>query len=61
VEVTFEAVGDGETRVTVIHAGWDSVPQAHVARHGFPLAVFQMRHAEWWQALLGRLGEHVGR
>lgn len=59
VEVTFEAVGDGETRVTVIHAGWDSVPQAHVARHGFPLAVFQMRHAEWWQALLKRLERHL--
>lgn len=59
VEVTFEPVGEGETRVTVVHTGWDSVPQAHVARHGFPLEVFQMRHAEWWRALLGRLGEHV--
>lgn len=59
VEVAFEPVGDDETRVTVIHTGWDSVPQAHVARHGFPLAAFQARHAEWWQALLGRFGEHV--
>ena len=33
VEVRFEAVGE-ETRVTVEHAGWDSVPAAHVARHG---------------------------
>lgn len=60
VEVTFEHVGEGETRVTVTHSGWDSVPQAHVARHGFPLAAFQARHAEWWQLLLGRLREHVG-
>ncbi|MDO9473176.1 MAG: SRPBCC domain-containing protein [Caulobacter sp.] len=60
VEVTFEAVGEGETRVTVTHTGWDSVPQAHVARHGFPLTVFQARHGEWWRVLLERLAEHVG-
>ena len=53
VQVRFEAVGD-ETRVVLEHSGWDSVPQKHVARHGFPLGVFQERHAEWWRALLGR-------
>ena len=53
VEVRFEALGEGETRVTVRHSGWDSVPQDHVARHTFPLAVFQQRHAEWWRTLLG--------
>ena len=37
VEVRFEPVGE-ETRVTVEHLGWDSVPAAHVARHGFPNA-----------------------
>jgi uncharacterized protein YndB with AHSA1/START domain len=52
VEVRFEPVGD-ETRVTVEHFGWDSVPAAHVARHGFANAVFLTRHGEWWQALLG--------
>lgn len=57
VEVTFEAVG-AETRVTVIHSGWETVPDEHVARHGFPDAVFLRRHAEWWQALLARLREH---
>ena len=51
VEVRFEAVGD-QTRVTVEHRGWDSVPQAHVARHGFPATIFLTRHAEWWQSLL---------
>ena len=51
VEVRFEPVGE-ETRVTVEHTGWDSVPAPHVARHGFPNQVFLMRHAEWWQALL---------
>ncbi|MFI4975431.1 MAG: SRPBCC domain-containing protein [Caulobacterales bacterium] len=51
VEVRFDQVGE-ETRITVQHFGWDSVPQQHVARHGFPSAVFLQRHAEWWQALL---------
>lgn len=54
VEIRFEAVGE-ETRVTVEHRGWDSVPAEHVARHGFPNQVFLLRHAEWWQALLGSL------
>jgi uncharacterized protein YndB with AHSA1/START domain len=52
VEVRFEPVGD-ETRVTVEHRGWDSVPQQHVARHHFPDPVFLQRHGEWWQTLLG--------
>jgi uncharacterized protein YndB with AHSA1/START domain len=51
VEVRFEAVG-AETRVTVEHTGWDSVPAAHVARHGFPDEVFLTRHGHWWQTLL---------
>ncbi|HEY7901278.1 MAG TPA: SRPBCC domain-containing protein [Caulobacteraceae bacterium] len=58
VEVRFEAVGD-QTRVTVEHRGWDSVPAAHVARHGFPAAQFLQRHAEWWSALLGALAERL--
>ena len=51
VEIRFEPVGE-ETRVTVEHRGWDTVPQEHVARHTMPDAVFLRRHAEWWQALL---------
>lgn len=51
VEVRFEPTGD-ETRVTVEHQGWDSVPPEHVARHGFPDTVFLQRHGEWWQSLL---------
>jgi uncharacterized protein YndB with AHSA1/START domain len=54
VRVSFEAVGD-ETRVSVEHSGWDTIPQKHAARHGFPLEVFQMRHAEYWRALLHSL------
>jgi uncharacterized protein YndB with AHSA1/START domain len=49
VEVRFEP------RVTVEHRGWETVPQEHVARHGFPDAVFLRRHGEWWQALLTSL------
>ncbi len=54
VEVRFEAVG-AQTRVTVEHRGWDTVPATHVARHNFPDAIFLRRHGEWWQALLGAL------
>lgn len=60
VEVRFEAVGD-ETRVTVEHRGWDSVPQDHVARHHLPDRVFLLRHGEWWQALLASLRTVVQR
>ena len=58
VEVRFEAVGD-ETRVTVEHRGWDTVPQDHVARHHFPERVFLLRHGEWWQVLLASLRSEV--
>jgi uncharacterized protein YndB with AHSA1/START domain len=60
VEVRFDEVGD-ETRVTVEHRGWDSVPAAHVARHGFPNAVFLTRHGEWWQRLLAAYKAEVGK
>jgi uncharacterized protein YndB with AHSA1/START domain len=58
VEVRFEAVGD-ETRVTVEHRGWDTVPQEHVARHHFPDGIFLVRHGQWWQALLGSYSTRV--
>ena len=51
VEVRFEPVGN-QTRVTVEHRGWDTIPQHHVARHTFPDAIFLQRHGEWWQTLL---------
>jgi uncharacterized protein YndB with AHSA1/START domain len=59
VEVRFETVGD-ETRVTVEHTGWDSVPASHVARNGFPNQLFLTRHAEWWQRLLASYKESLG-
>ena len=60
VDVLFEPV-DGETRITVTHTGWDSVPQEHVARHTFPDAVFLHRHAQWWQQLLAACSVQLGR
>jgi uncharacterized protein YndB with AHSA1/START domain len=59
VEVRFEPIGD-ETRVTVEHTGWDSVPAAHVARHGFPNGLFLTRHGAWWQALLTSYKSRLG-
>jgi uncharacterized protein YndB with AHSA1/START domain len=59
VEVRFEPVGE-ETRVTVEHFGWDTVPAGHVARHGFPNALFLTRHGEWWRSLLASYKNVLG-
>ena len=56
LHVRFEPIGE-QTRVVVEHFGWDGIPASHAARHGFPLAPFQMRFAEWWQSLLRRFEE----
>ena len=48
VEIRFEPVG-AETRVTVAHSGWESVPQEHVARHGFALSLTNQRQGEQWR------------
>ena len=58
VEVRFEAVG-AETRVTVEHRGWDTIPQKHVARHGFELMLFQRRLGEHWRGVLGSMAEQL--
>lgn len=54
VDVRFEPV-EGETRITIEHRGWDTVPAQHVARHGMGSTLFLRRHGEWWQALLDSL------
>lgn len=51
VEVCFEAVGD-ETRVSIEHRAWDTLPQKHAARHGFPERATLARAADWWRASL---------
>jgi uncharacterized protein YndB with AHSA1/START domain len=58
VDIRFETVG-AETRVTVEHRGWDSVPAAHVARHGMPDVLFLQRHGQYWQALLAAFKNEV--
>jgi uncharacterized protein YndB with AHSA1/START domain len=54
LHVRFDEIAgdDVQTRVTVEHFGWDRIPLTHAVRHGFPLAVFQLRFAEWWRAQL---------
>ncbi len=59
LHVRFEPVADDATRVVVEHFGWDTIPAAHAARHGFPLGAFQQRFGEWWQDLLDRLAETI--
>jgi uncharacterized protein YndB with AHSA1/START domain len=52
LHVTFEPLDPGQTRVTVEHYGWDTIPADSAARHSFPLVAFQLRFAEWWRDLL---------
>jgi uncharacterized protein YndB with AHSA1/START domain len=59
LHVRFEPLGM-QTRITVEHFGWDTIPIRHAARHGFPLDEFQRRFAEWWQGLLLQLRERLG-
>jgi len=54
LDVRFETIGD-ETRVTIEHSGWDTIPQSHAARHGFDVLLFQRRKMEHWRALLESL------
>jgi uncharacterized protein YndB with AHSA1/START domain len=58
VDVTFQAIGE-ETRVTVTHRGWDTIPQDHVARHGFPLQATQGHLANVWRAGLAAFKDRV--
>lgn len=60
VHVRFEPV-DAQTRVTVEHLGWSTIPRGHAARHGFPLEPFQRRLAEHWQVLLGSMRSRTDR
>ncbi len=54
VEVLFEPIGE-ETRVSIEHRAWDTIPQRHVARHGFPEHVTLRRVADWWRGSLAAL------
>jgi uncharacterized protein YndB with AHSA1/START domain len=60
VEVCFEAVG-AETRVSIEHRAWDTIPQRHAARHGFPEGATLRRAADWWRGSLQALRERLLR
>ncbi|HUA27143.1 MAG TPA: SRPBCC domain-containing protein [Steroidobacteraceae bacterium] len=59
VEVVFEPV-DGETRVSIEHRAWDTIPRRHVARHGFPEHTTLQRAADWWRGSLAMLRSRLG-
>jgi hypothetical protein len=58
VEVRFEGVGE-ETRISVEHRAWDSIPRRHVARHGFPEHSTLQHVANWWRASLQALKQRM--
>jgi uncharacterized protein YndB with AHSA1/START domain len=58
VEVRFEAVGD-ETRISIEYRAWATIPQSHVARHGFPEHVTLQQAVNWWRASLAMLRDKL--
>ena len=58
VEVRFEAMGK-ETRVSIEHRAWDTIPQKHVARHGFPEHATLERVGDWWRGSLAVFKQRV--
>lgn len=60
VEIRFEAVG-GDTRVSVEHRAWDTIPKDHASRHGFPEAATLARVADWWRDSLSALSIQAKR
>jgi uncharacterized protein YndB with AHSA1/START domain len=54
VEVRFEAVGE-ETRVSIEHRAWDTIPKDNAARHRFPEHVTLRHVARWWRTSLESL------
>jgi uncharacterized protein YndB with AHSA1/START domain len=59
VEVGFEAVGE-ETRVSIEHRAWDTIPVRHAARHGFAEQATLQHAANWWRASLHSLQALIG-
>ena len=58
VDVRFEAVGD-ETRVSIEHHAWDTIPKDHAARHRFPEDITLQHVARWWRASLNSLHQSL--
>ena len=60
VEVCFEAVG-AETRVSIEHRAWDTIPKENAARHGFPEEATLQHVARWWRGSLVSLSDFLAR
>jgi uncharacterized protein YndB with AHSA1/START domain len=60
VEVSFEPVG-ADTRVSIEHRAWDTIPRRHAARHGFPEQATLQRAADWWRNSLHALKGRIAR
>jgi uncharacterized protein YndB with AHSA1/START domain len=60
VEVLFEAVG-AETRVSIEHRAWDTIPKDNVARHGFPEEATLQHVARWWRGSLTSFSDFLAR
>jgi hypothetical protein len=58
VEVRFEAVGE-ETRVSVEHRAWDTIPKEHAARHRFPEEATLQHVSRWWRTSLQSLRDRL--
>ena len=58
VEVQFDAVGE-ETRVSIEHRAWDTIPKDHAARHRFPEQDTLQHVARWWRGSLNSLADFL--
>jgi len=60
VSVTFEPCRDG-TQVTLVHAGWASLPHDHPVRHGQAVRPFIAGMGMWWADQMSSLRMQVER
>lgn len=58
VEVHFDEE-EGDTRVTLVHRGWDSLPPDHPARRGLVGGSFRAAIGGWWSMHLVGFGSTV--
>ena len=58
VEVRFEAI-DRETRVSIEHRAWDTIPKEHAARHRLPEHTTLTHVARWWRTSLDALRDRL--
>jgi hypothetical protein len=58
VEVRFEPTGK-DTRVTVVHRGWERFPDDHPVKHGLSESAFNDLMSVWWADLLASIKNHI--